>query len=289
MYVEQFGINNDQASIVFIHGGYHTGACYTQTPDGRLGWAPLLTQKGYKVYVTDMPGMGRSGSIPFEDINGDFIVKAYVDLIKNIQGKVILVTHSLSGPFGFRVGELLPKQVVGIVSIEPALPGNIETVVKPYFESENIIKAKLKELDWILDLDKYSYPTKQLIDSFTSGATIQFPDDEQSLNQYRSSLQKMHPRLLYERLNINNTQIRINDYSKLKNTSCLVITSPKNPVHVIDDKKIPDTFRPHGIQVDHYNLSDIGIEGNGHLMMIEKNNNVILEVIVNWIKGVKFD
>jgi len=39
-------------------------------PDGRPGWATLLVQAGYKVYVVDRPGHGRSPYQP--DLNGPF-------------------------------------------------------------------------------------------------------------------------------------------------------------------------------------------------------------------------
>jgi len=285
MYVEQLGDKNSgNPSVVFIHGGYHTGFCYVQTPDGRPGWAPLIAQKGFNAYVTDVPDMGRSGSIPFEDVSGNFIVEAYVDFIKKLQKNVILITHSMSGAFGYRIGELLPEQIESIISIEPVLPGNLQDVIKPYFEAEGIIKAKLKQIEWIFDMNKYSYPPEQLIKSFLAGENSLFPNDKHSLAQYESSLQKIHPRLAYERLNINNSQVRIDDFSKLKNIRCLVVTSSNNNVHIIDDKKIPETFRPFGIQVDHFMLGEMGIQGNNHMMMLEKNNEQILDLIIDWIK-----
>jgi pimeloyl-ACP methyl ester carboxylesterase len=54
--------------MVLISGGAHTGACYLATADGRPGWAHAFVRAGYKVAVPDWPGVGRSGSIPFEDL-----------------------------------------------------------------------------------------------------------------------------------------------------------------------------------------------------------------------------
>jgi pimeloyl-ACP methyl ester carboxylesterase len=50
--------------IVLIHGGGGQGLDWMQTFDGRPGWAPLLVQRGYKVYVVDRPGHGRSSLHP---------------------------------------------------------------------------------------------------------------------------------------------------------------------------------------------------------------------------------
>ena len=46
--------------VVLIHGGGGQGTDWLGTPDGRPGWATFLVQEGYAVYVVDRPGHGRS-------------------------------------------------------------------------------------------------------------------------------------------------------------------------------------------------------------------------------------
>jgi hypothetical protein len=41
-----------------------------------------------------------------------------------------------------------------------------------------------------------------------------------------------------------------------------------------------------GVHVDFINLSDIGIGGNGHLMMLERNSDDIARVIATWLEKV---
>ena len=50
--------------IVLIHGGGGQGLDYLGTPDGRPGWATLLSEQGWVVYVVDRPGHGRSPYVP---------------------------------------------------------------------------------------------------------------------------------------------------------------------------------------------------------------------------------
>ena len=50
--------------IVLVHGGGGQGTDWLGTPDGRPGWAPLLVEQGYIVYVVDRPGHGRSPLTP---------------------------------------------------------------------------------------------------------------------------------------------------------------------------------------------------------------------------------
>jgi pimeloyl-ACP methyl ester carboxylesterase len=51
--------------VVLIHGGYGQGSDWISKPDGRRGWATLLLEQGYKVYVIDRPGQGRNPYHPW--------------------------------------------------------------------------------------------------------------------------------------------------------------------------------------------------------------------------------
>ena len=50
--------------VVMVHGSGHTGMTYETTPDGREGWATYFVRKGHPVYVVDHAGRGRSGFDP---------------------------------------------------------------------------------------------------------------------------------------------------------------------------------------------------------------------------------
>jgi len=51
--------------VILVHGGYGQGSDWISTPDGRRGWATLLLEQGYKVYVLDRPGQGRNPYHPW--------------------------------------------------------------------------------------------------------------------------------------------------------------------------------------------------------------------------------
>lgn len=46
--------------VVMIHGGVHTGATWETTPDGREGWQTLFVRHGFEVLVIDQAWRGRS-------------------------------------------------------------------------------------------------------------------------------------------------------------------------------------------------------------------------------------
>jgi pimeloyl-ACP methyl ester carboxylesterase len=47
--------------VVMIHGMTLTGKTWETTPDGRMGWDEYFVRKGHPVYVPDQVGRGRSG------------------------------------------------------------------------------------------------------------------------------------------------------------------------------------------------------------------------------------
>jgi pimeloyl-ACP methyl ester carboxylesterase len=57
--VPQGGDGN--VSVVMVHGATLTGKSWETTPDGRMGWDEYFVRKGHPVYVPDQVGRGRSG------------------------------------------------------------------------------------------------------------------------------------------------------------------------------------------------------------------------------------
>ena len=45
--------------VVFVHGGNRQAIDWLTTPDNRRGWAQILLEQGYRVYIVDRPGQGR--------------------------------------------------------------------------------------------------------------------------------------------------------------------------------------------------------------------------------------
>ncbi len=70
--------------VVLIHGGYNQGSQWFSTPDGRRGWAILLLEQGYKVYVLDRPGQGRCPYHPFIHGNFDREARTFEDTARRV-------------------------------------------------------------------------------------------------------------------------------------------------------------------------------------------------------------
>ncbi len=180
-------------SLVLIHGCCLTGASWESTPDGRMGWAEYFARRRYPTYVVDQVARGRSamnatpiaavktGKLAVDQLPAGYMVgrefawsifrfgdeypKVHPDLqfplqaqgelwkqmvpdyafsfpapnptvpalgllAQRIGGPVVLVSHSQSGIYPFLTYAQSPRNIAGIVSIEPtscpASPGDAE-------------------------------------------------------------------------------------------------------------------------------------------------------------------
>lgn len=114
-----------RAPIVLIHGGVHTGVCWTTTPDDKPGWGPHLAGLGWPVFVVDWPGVGRSGfAQDYLTMGSTPIVDALLALLELI-GPAILIGHSIGAALSFKVADRMPERVQAIVALTPGPVANV--------------------------------------------------------------------------------------------------------------------------------------------------------------------
>ena len=290
--------------IVLVHGGGGQGTDWMGTPDGRRGWSTCLVEEGYAVYVVDRPGHGRSpfhpdisGPFPqhaalLEDISSRFtpmaakapnastFVKRHNQwpgtgevgtseltqlvaaeggsytpnahalwrdngaLLLDKIGPAIIMTHSAGGPFGWLVAEVRPNLVKGIIVIEGG--------GRP-FEGDN--QWGLSDVPVAYDppvKDPSELKTKK-VESFETGVAPHLIQQEPA--RKLKNLQKI-PMVLV--------------------TAEASFASPGNPAAL-------EYLKQAGCDVVELRLGRAGIRGNGHMMMVEKNNRQVLQPILKWI------
>jgi pimeloyl-ACP methyl ester carboxylesterase len=305
--------------IVMIEGGSQNGSNFTGTPDGRPGWAQYFLGQGYAVYVMDQPGRGRSGyhvdaygplsrnsaertqqqftaperamrwpqarlhtQWPGAGVIGD----AYFDqffseqmpsiasfpkqqelnrdagaALLDIIGPAILLTHSQSGAFGWPIADARPSLVKAILAVEPSGPPvhDVETLGAP---------------DWFRD-GPLSKPYGLSAVPLAYAPPLSRPEDLQFVQQERPDgpdmvrcwSQKQPARQLVN----------------LRNIPVLVITSEAS-YHAPYDQCTVHYLTQAGVKNDWIRLVDRGIRGNGHMMMLEKNNLRIAAVMEEWLR-----
>ena len=305
--------------IVMIHGGAQTGTNFTGTPDGREGWAQFFLRHGYAVYVVDQAGRGRSSysselygpqmmpsldsvqkrftaienynlwpqahfhtQWPGKGVPGDpvfdqfyasqvqamvsfplqqqFTSEAIVALLDKI-GPAILLTHSQSGATGWPVIDARPDQVKALISVEPSGPPfyNVDTVGAPDWFRDTTDEQR----PWGLTAGPLTYNPPAASPSDLAMVRQEKPDEPDVI---RCWLQKDPARQL----------------PNLQKVPILVVTS-ESSYHRGYDHCTVKYLQQAGVHLTWIKLADAGIHGNGHMMMLEKNNAEIAALMSRWV------
>jgi pimeloyl-ACP methyl ester carboxylesterase len=299
--------------IVMIHGAAQTGTNFTGTPDGRKGWADFFVERGYAVYVVDQPTRGRSawldsvgpltrfsasqleqrftnaskhnlwpqaklhtqwpGDGPNKGTRGDPVFDQfyssqvqYIGINATVEqlnreagaalldkiGPAIVLTHSQSGAVGWVIGDARPKLVKAIVAAEPSGPPFANAVfgtarARPYGLTETP-----------LAYDPPITDPSQLV------AVQQTEADGPNL----------------ERCHTQGAPVR--KLANLQNIP-IVILAAESSYHAVYDHCTAKYLTQAGVNTTFVRLEEVGIKGNGHMMMIEKNNLEIADFIDKWL------
>jgi hypothetical protein len=68
----------------------------------------------------------------------------------------------------------------------------------------------------------------------------------------------------------------------------VLLVSGEASYHASYDHCTAAYLQQAGVEVDHVRLADVGIRGNGHMMMQEKNSDEIAELLVRWLSRRQF-
>lgn len=296
--------------LVMVHGGGGQGTDWLGTPDGRPGWATRFLQRGYAVYVVDRPGYGRSphhvdtlgpagppptyeqlmamfsapgqaGAYPQAKLHtqwpgdgaiGDPALDQFMAsqagfvtdmagmheamrrcgaaLLDRI-GPAIVMTHSMGGAFGWVVADARPGLVTGIVAVEPVGP--------PFLE----FPGGLGGLTWGLTAIPLSFDP---------------PADDPS-DLARELRPAPGPDLL-------DCYVQREPARRLPNLAgfpIAVVTSEASWI-AQHDHGVVDFLVQAGANAQHLRLEELGIHGNGHIMMGEKNSDEVAAAIGAWLE-----
>jgi pimeloyl-ACP methyl ester carboxylesterase len=270
-------------TVLMIHGGAHTGACYQRTADGRRGWAYVFAERGYRTVVPDWPGTGRSGYVPLDALDGATVVEGLGALARSLGGPLVLLTHSMSGAYGWRLAELNRDLIHAVVGVAPAPPGNIQKAAPVYAETETTIETEASGRRVSIDKTRPIVPTRDFVERKLIGESRFFPRER--LAEYAASLRPIPPRLALERQNVHGGQLRVADPQKLAGKRILVITGTADLDHAKEvDGAIVTWLAANGAAAEFCFLGDRGIAGNGHMLMMETNSDETAGIIMTWLE-----
>ena len=298
--------------LVMIHGGAQTANTWLTTPDGRPGWADWFLEQGWVVYLVDQPARGRSAwqpsldgalaPLPVHHVERLFTASADYDdwpqgklhtqwpggegkghpgdavfdqfyasqvpwmgrveseramsaagaaLLDRIGPAVVLV-HSQAGAFGWLLADARPDLVKAVVAVEPFGP--------PY--RDDSMAKNVPDRNWGLTLTPLIYDPP-----VTDDDPMRFEQQVSIGNGLQGGwLQAGRARRL----------------ANLVDIPVLVVTGEAS-YHAAYDHCTVAYLEQAGVQVEHMQLVEQGIHGNGHMMMLERNSAEIAAELCGWL------
>ena len=123
-------------------------------------------------------------------------------------------------------------------------------------------------------------PSPTCVEKKLVGSSQNFP--RALLADYAASLLAIARRLVYERLNSGGSQVRVEETARLNGKPVLVLTSTDDFDHPRAlAAAIVDWLNAAGAKAEYLRLADRGIEGKGHMLMLDDNSDAIADVMLD--------
>jgi pimeloyl-ACP methyl ester carboxylesterase len=257
--------------IIMVHGASHTGVTFETTPDGREGWATYFTRRGFPVYVVDHAGRGRSGFDPTP------LNRAKMEGNAASQPAVFQSTRERSYP-NFRIGPTYPNPYPGSQFPVEAQDQYFAQLV-PNAES-TLTGGGVNTVNGLVALIDKVGPAVVLVHS-QSGLY--------GLELARQRGAKMRALVSVEG---GCAPVSADDVNNVLPKVPMLSVWGDNSVGAVgfngDDRRngCAATIKAvagAGGKATFFLLPENGIKGNSHMMMLDKNNLQVADVIINWI------
>ena len=257
--------------IIMVHGSGHTGVTYETTPDGREGWATYFSRKGFPVYVVDHAGRGSSGFDP------TVINRARIESDPHSIPEIALPTRERAwqsyhlGPAypNFYPGSQFPSEAVDhyfsqlVPSAETTLPG-----------SDSTVKALVALLDRV-------GPAIVMVHSQSGG--------------YGLDLVRQRPEKMRAIIDIEGScgPLNADDIAKhftkvpmlaVWGDNTVGASGPNSDARRNGCAASIGAIRGAGGAAKFLLLPEAGLRGNTHVMMMDKNNLEIADLLIAWVR-----
>ncbi len=251
IYVQYFLPKDYKTVCVLIHGGGHTGAVWENTPDGRKGWLHLLLQLGIGVYIIDSVERGRAGWCSIKGI---------------WEGEPELRSNQRTWDF-FRLGS------------KNGVP--FENSQFPIESFQTLTKYNVPR--WNCNAEASSLIVRELIEKIGSCTLIAHSQGADIALRCLNFIPKLIKNIVliepaaFPKLD---TSLSFIDRKALILFGDYISYNP----FWISMKEKAISFKEDllkcGLKVELILLPEVGIFGNSHMIMMDKNNDTILELIV---------
>lgn len=275
MYVQyQIPVSSKRhVPVVLIHGGTVSGTNYETTPDGRMGWNEYFARKGRATYVVDQVGRGRSGFdvTPFNQVRLGIAPPGSQPAIRVLTREQLWTIFRFGPAYPIPYnGQQFPIEAVDELAKQAAPTQNSDNRTHLFELSKKLEGAVL-----VSHSQSGNYPQDTVLKFGPSGIR---------------GIVNMEPGGGCGGATLTDAQVRVLaqvPYMALFGDFMAESTSTiPNWQNIFKDcQTLVSRLKAAGGDAAMIHLPTIGITGNSHMLMQDKNNLVVADVIHDWIES----
>jgi len=276
MYVQfQIPVNGDRhVPVVMVHGCCLSSKTWETTPDGRMGWSEYFLRKDRPVYLADQSSRARSGFDP----STITAVKAGTAKPSELPN-VLVASHQTAWTvfrFGPKYGEAFPDGQFPIQAVDELykqmIPDLNSTLPNPNPTLKNMaaLAVKLKGAVLMGHSESGFFPEQAaLVDPSAVRGLISIEMGCLDLKPEEIAIIAKIPTLVMFGDHLNDVQ-----------------GGPANWASSLEScNKFVQKVKDQGGDAEMMYLPKMGIKGNSHMLMQDRNSDQLADLILTWIDG----
>ena len=278
MYV-RFMVPQDGAEnvpVVMVHGATLTGKSWETTPDGRMGWDEYFVRKGHPVYVPDQVGRGRSGfnQAVFNNVRAGKAAAADQPALFRFSDEVAWPNFRfglkpgvpfLDSQFPASAVDELAKQ--GVPDVSRLLP-----TPNPTFKALTDLATQLRGAVLMGHSQSGAFPLEAALLNPAASRALVLVEPGRCPDTYTD-----------EQIKVLATVPILAVFGDHRDTPTGISIRPSWQLSFEGCQALLGRIRAAGGDARMLNPADQGIRGNSHMIMQDRNNLQIADLILKWI------
>jgi len=281
-------LNGGGPSVLWIHGGGATGACFRGDLDGDNGWADAVADAGFDCWVTDWPGTGRSGLIDPIDVGYEQVVAGYRSFLRNVIGRpTIVISHSMGGATAWQLVEHERELVVGVIAVASSYPANVAPQAEILSDDGRRVSATFTETGLHVEVDRERYYRygDGYIELQAYGTSTRL--DRSRRREVEARCSGIPPAMILQRIGAVPGLPPVVSTDGFDGMPIKLISGPEDAAHTYEiEKRTIDLLKSWGADATLDWIADRGISGNGHFMFWEDNAAEIGAIVVEHTRSI---
>jgi pimeloyl-ACP methyl ester carboxylesterase len=266
----------DNVPVIMVHGATLTGKSWETTPDGRMGWDEYFVRKRHPVYVPDQVGRGRSGfnQAVFNNVRAGKAPAADQPAMFRFSDEVVWPNFR----FGLKPGEPFADSQFPVGAVDELAKQGIPDVSRllptpnPTFKALSDLATQLKGAVVMGHSQSGPFPLEVALLNPAATKALVLVEPGRCPDSYTDDQVKVLAKVPILAV-----------FGDHRDVATGISTRPSWQLSFEGCQALLGRVKAAGGDTQMLSPAETGIRGNSHMIMQDKNNQRIADLILQWI------